>query len=728
MEQLDQKEGKDSLVNLAYILGTSLVIAAIIYFFASNWGGLERGEKVGLITLLLAGFYGLSFLLERLLPGRPLVWKLAFLSGAVSFGVSVALLGQVYNSHADSYVLFLIWLIPVILFSITTHFQMFYILSYILVHLTFAFYLFPTSISFYRTEGEMLLFLLLLAGLNGCLFVLLRRKKWKLPILQYGSFLMFHLIFQGITMREVFEAYALLLNGLFILLFGLMFYWFSKNHLRTYTAITAISVAFYCFKWLFTWMIEENTEWLFLFIISISITLVGATVYFLNWLKKKRDHEEIDRRSEKLWWQKLMIEVVSIVSSLLATAAFVGLTSLLFSFFPKLYIILALLLLIMVIVFGEKWNEVINHTLIYSGLLLAIFNSFDHSTLLSLLFLFLTPVIWKKTYSTVVRLFVYFGANLFILFTSIQYSLTIEQHITILLFLNGVMYIASSMLGSQNKNRMLLQHNALFYSLLFGFILTFLFEDHHVIYVLANSVFFILTTYLGFRSIQKDNRTRATIVLLFWFAYLVYKYYDIVWKLLHKSFALLIIGFVFLIAATMFDKELKKGGTRKRQSVMTKIPVVITIILQLAFTFYQYNANENMLANGELITLKLEPLDPRSLLQGDYVRLNYDISQIKELTDQFQPGEKLTLVLSPNEDGYHDYAGVYQYKGEFNIPYELKDLDILMNAKIHSWDHIVYGIESYFIEEGTGAEVEQKATHALVKVAANGNAILVGVE
>ncbi len=33
-----------------------------------------------------------------------------------------------------------------------------------------------------------------------------------------------------------------------------------------------------------------------------------------------------------------------------------------------------------------------------------------------------------------------------------------------------------------------------------------------------------------------------------------------------------------------------------------------------------------MLTDGQLILLELAPVDPRSLMQGDYMRLNYDIS------------------------------------------------------------------------------------------------------
>ena len=41
----------------------------------------------------------------------------------------------------------------------------------------------------------------------------------------------------------------------------------------------------------------------------------------------------------------------------------------------------------------------------------------------------------------------------------------------------------------------------------------------------------------------------------------------------------------------------------------------------------QIGKSEYLLSHGKLIKLQLQPLDPRSLIQGDYVRLRYLISE-----------------------------------------------------------------------------------------------------
>ncbi|WIM38469.1 GDYXXLXY domain-containing protein [Paenibacillus sp. PK4536] len=69
---------------------------------------------------------------------------------------------------------------------------------------------------------------------------------------------------------------------------------------------------------------------------------------------------------------------------------------------------------------------------------------------------------------------------------------------------------------------------------------------------------------------------------------------------------------------------------------------------------YHTVVKEQLLASGTAITLELAPIDLRSLLQEDYVILNYDISTLPEsitqsLLDQNIHSGRIQLVLQPNE-------------------------------------------------------------------------------
>jgi uncharacterized membrane-anchored protein len=124
------------------------------------------------------------------------------------------------------------------------------------------------------------------------------------------------------------------------------------------------------------------------------------------------------------------------------------------------------------------------------------------------------------------------------------------------------------------------------------------------------------------------------------------------------------------------------------------------------------------------VKLELQPIDPRSLLQGDYVRLNYTISELpdevgQQLDDQHIQG-RVEIVLAKNDQGLHEFNRIYT-DGE-----TLRSDEIVINGKkeSYSWNEINYGIENYFVPEGSGLEVEQNAHFAYVRVGSNGNAML----
>ncbi|MEL7161197.1 MAG: GDYXXLXY domain-containing protein, partial [Bacteroidota bacterium] len=58
-----------------------------------------------------------------------------------------------------------------------------------------------------------------------------------------------------------------------------------------------------------------------------------------------------------------------------------------------------------------------------------------------------------------------------------------------------------------------------------------------------------------------------------------------------------------------------------------KALVAGNLFLLLLYVGYYVVQKERILDSGELVLLELAPVDPRSLLQGDYMRLNYAISQ-----------------------------------------------------------------------------------------------------
>jgi uncharacterized membrane protein len=90
---------------LLLLLGAALSLSGVFFFFAYNWADMPRLAKLGLIegaivlAVALAAYRGLSSLAGRV----------ALLAAAVLVGALQAVFGQVYQTGADSYLLFLIW-------------------------------------------------------------------------------------------------------------------------------------------------------------------------------------------------------------------------------------------------------------------------------------------------------------------------------------------------------------------------------------------------------------------------------------------------------------------------------------------------------------------------------------------------------------------------------------------------------------------------------------------
>ncbi len=89
------------------LIGTTLVLAGIIFFFAYNWSELDRFVKFGLIEASIVVCISGAFLRGL----RSISGKALLLAASILVGVLLAVYGQVYQTGADAYELFRGWAI-----------------------------------------------------------------------------------------------------------------------------------------------------------------------------------------------------------------------------------------------------------------------------------------------------------------------------------------------------------------------------------------------------------------------------------------------------------------------------------------------------------------------------------------------------------------------------------------------------------------------------------------
>lgn len=138
--------------------------------------------------------------------------------------------------------------------------------------------------------------------------------------------------------------------------------------------------------------------------------------------------------------------------------------------------------------------------------------------------------------------------------------------------------------------------------------------------------------------------------------------------------------------------------------------------LLIYFNFSVYN-KEEILKSDEVILIRLAPVDPRSLMQGDYMVLRYDLDE--GLNRDNLPKRGFCVVkLDKN-----NVAEVVRFQNE-SVPLN-SDERIIKYTAPDTWN-INIGAESYFFQEGEGDKYE-KGKYGGIKTDKNGNSVLVGL-
>ncbi|NRB76239.1 MAG: GDYXXLXY domain-containing protein [Verrucomicrobiales bacterium] len=137
--------------------------------------------------------------------------------------------------------------------------------------------------------------------------------------------------------------------------------------------------------------------------------------------------------------------------------------------------------------------------------------------------------------------------------------------------------------------------------------------------------------------------------------------------------------------------------------------IVANLLLVLAVVNGAILKKQAVVESGERVVLKLAPVDPRSLMQGDYMILSYALGR----DDQFREAATETrgrVYLKRDDKDVGTFASVEE--GEVYLNYR-------------KWRRgYRFGIESFFFEEGM-AEVFEDAEYAELRVGPKGDAVIV---
>lgn len=114
----NKKEWNRFLSIFLLAAGIGFAVSGIIFFFAYNWDELPKFAKLGIVEVLLVS----SVLLAVFTRWNMLVKKLLLTGATFLIGTLFAVFGQIYQTGADAYDLFLGWTLFTILWAVAIRF------------------------------------------------------------------------------------------------------------------------------------------------------------------------------------------------------------------------------------------------------------------------------------------------------------------------------------------------------------------------------------------------------------------------------------------------------------------------------------------------------------------------------------------------------------------------------------------------------------------------------
>ena len=126
--------------------------------------------------------------------------------------------------------------------------------------------------------------------------------------------------------------------------------------------------------------------------------------------------------------------------------------------------------------------------------------------------------------------------------------------------------------------------------------------------------------------------------------------------------------------------------------IKKKILILNFILISIFFFFSIYK--EESYKKENTIILELAPKDPRSLMQGDYMTLNYQMrNEFNTANPSYYDSSKAFIMIEADDKGVSHYSGISPNLVKNSI--KVKD--------VYTFD---IGANSYFIKEGTSSHFD----------------------
>ena len=141
------------------------------------------------------------------------------------------------------------------------------------------------------------------------------------------------------------------------------------------------------------------------------------------------------------------------------------------------------------------------------------------------------------------------------------------------------------------------------------------------------------------------------------------------------------------------------------------------IVLALAVPNWAIWQKEQLLDRGDVVLLELAPVDPRSLIQGDYMRLDYALTRAIPNQREWSHDGAVVVRVDP--------AGVASFVRRHDGAQPLLQGERLLRYRKRG-NRVRVATDAYFFQEGT-ARKYAGARYGELRVDEDGSSVLVGL-
>jgi uncharacterized membrane-anchored protein len=232
----------------------------------------------------------------------------------------------------------------------------------------------------------------------------------------------------------------------------------------------------------------------------------------------------------------------------------------------------------------------------------------------------------------------------------------------------------------------------------------------------------LLITIIGF---ARQRLTLVVLGIMAVFSFFSWYYYNLDATLLFKSITLIVLGASMLASWFLLSKiyhiKNKAMTFSFRPLNVNKWVVIGSILLLLAVINFNIIQKQNLIKNGEVLLFELAPVDPRSLMQGDYMRLRFAIAneistKLREINQQNTvPTQQGWVIVEKGENDVVSLVGFYDQQNlmpnQFKIPYKYRHY------------RIVFTTNAFYFQEGQASHF-QKAKYGEFRVSKDNEILL----